>query len=78
MYDEADEDAEALYAALLTVLRRAPDRLGKKMLASLFEDRALCEALLEAGGGSFPSGEAKEEALGAVWERVCLLREARA
>lgn len=78
MYDATDERAEALFATLLSVLRAAPDRLGKKMLCALLEDRALAEALLERAGGRWPEGtEAKEEVLGELWDKVEALRDAR-
>ena len=79
MYDATDERAEALFATLLTVIRSAPDRLGKKMLCALMEDRALAEALLERAGGRWPEGmEAKEAVLGELWDRVESLRDVRA
>lgn len=79
MYDPTDENAEARFGTLLHLLRTAPDRLGKKMLCALMEDRALAEALLEKSGGCWPEGmEAKEEALGELWDRVETLRDHRA
>jgi len=78
MYDPNDSKAEALYSAILAALRRAPDRLGKKMVAEIFEDRGLCEVLAERAGTAFPGGEAKREALGELWERVEYLRDLRA
>jgi len=79
VYDASDERSEAVFAALLAVIRTAPDRLGKKMLCALLEDRALAEALLERAGGSWPEDmEAKEEALGELWDRVEALRDRRA
>lgn len=79
MYDQTDEASEARFGTLLHLLRTAPDRLGKKMLCALLEDRALAEALLEQRGGSWPSGmEEKEAALGDLWDRVEALRDQRA
>ena len=79
MYDATDERSEAVFAALLAVIRAAPDRLGKKMLCALLEDRALAEALLERAGGEWPEGaEAQGEALGELWDRVEALRDRRA
>ncbi len=78
MYDPNDLKAEALYSAILAALRQAPDRLGKKMLAAIFEDRGLYEALAEKAGAFFPNGEAKQDALGELWEKVQFLRDLRA
>ncbi len=78
MYDVDDAKAEALYSSILAALREAPDRLGKKMLAAIFEDRGLSEAVAENAGAPFPEGEAKQEALGELWERVEYLRDFRA
>jgi hypothetical protein len=79
VYDEVDERSEAVFAALLAILRAAPDRLGKKMLCALLEDRALAEALLERAGGAWPEGnEGREAALGELWDRVETLRDQRA
>ncbi len=78
MYGPDDEKAEALYSAILAALREAPDRLGKKMVASIFEERGLCEAVAEKAGATFPEGEAKQEALGELWERIEKLRDLRA
>ena len=78
MYGPDDAKADALYSAILAALREAPDRLGKKMLSSIFEERGLCEAVAEKSGVSFPEGEEKQEALGELWERVEELRDLRA
>ena len=78
MYDPNDSKADALYSAILAALRQAPDRLGKKMVAAIFEDLGLSEAVAERAGAGFPDGEARQEALGELWDRVEYLRDLRA
>ncbi len=78
MYDPTDEKVEALFEALLKVLRGVPDNLGKQSLAKVFEDMALLEILAgEHDPGLRDAGRA-EEVLQERWEEVERLRNERA
>jgi hypothetical protein len=78
MYDPHDESTDALFSAILTVLRGLPDSLAKQSLSALFEGAALTD--LMAGPASVAPGdeEAAERLLEERWDEVEALRNEKA
>ncbi len=78
MYDSTNEKVEALFDALLKVLRNVPDNLGKQSLAKMFEDMAVLE-ILAGGQDPGPGGAASaEDVIQERWDEVERLRNERA
>jgi hypothetical protein len=78
MYDATDETMDQTYSTLLHLLRTMPNHAAKNVLAAILEETSLMEALLGEAGVPVPEGEAREEALGRLWESVQQGRDARA
>jgi hypothetical protein len=78
MYDPTDEALDQTFDSLLHFLRTMPEHASKGVLAALLEEEALLEVLLSEAGHALPEGDAREEALGRVWDRVEEGRDRRA
>jgi len=77
MYDPENEAAEQTFTMLLHLIRTVPDRLGKKILASMLEDTALLAVVLEQNGWEAPEG-GEQALLGDHWDKVEEERDDRA
>jgi len=78
MYDPTDERVEEVFALLLRILKSIPDNLAKQSLARLFEEQAILELLLEQLSRAPLEPADLETATSEHWDRVELLRNARA
>ncbi|MGC8762897.1 MAG: hypothetical protein ACP5VN_04595 [Acidobacteriota bacterium] len=78
MYDPTDARTEALFSAILQVLRGAPETTAKQALATLLEEAALVE-LLAREGAPFPGdSDLFSDLLARRWEEVEALRNEKA
>lgn len=78
MYDPTDDRTEALFSALLSVLREAPAAAAKQALAGLLEEAALVEILAREGRPVPRDAEGVSSELAQRWEEVAALRDEKA
>jgi hypothetical protein len=78
MYDPTDERVEEIFAHLLILLRSIPDNLAKQALARLFEEQAVLQILFEERSHAPMDPQILEAATSEHWDRIELLRNARA
>lgn len=78
MYDPTDDRTEALFCALLDVLRGAPEGTAKQALSGLLEEAALVEILAREGIPYPEDGDAFADLLARRWEEVEALRNEKA